>query len=438
MKKMNRLWSPQSRPDAVRKRGLVLALTGAVLLAGLSACNADKEKEPATLVTVQAEKPERGPITEHIVADAVLSPLAQAAIVPKITAPVARFYVQRGAHVHVGELLAALDNRDLTAAAMDSKGQYEAAQAAYDTQTKAQVPEDYEKAKLDVAQAQAEVHLDQTIVDARQKLLAQGAISGRDVDTAQATLVQAKAAYDVAENHLQAMERVSREAALQQAQGDLASAKGKYLGAEAQVSYSEIRSPIAGVVTDRPFFAGETPAPGSPLLTVMDVSALVAKVHLAQAIAQKLHLGDTGQVLIPGVEDPVPAKVSLISPALDPGSTTVEVWLRIDNRSGKYKAGTPVHVSMDGASVASAWKVPLSAVLTAEDGGKSVMVVGSDGTAHRKAVTLGIADGEDVQITNGISGSDTVITGGSYGLDEGTKVKVGPAEDDSGATGDSN
>jgi RND family efflux transporter MFP subunit len=149
-------------------------------------------------------------------------------------------------------------------------------------------------------------------------------------------------------------------------------------------------------------------------------------------------LGDTGQVLIAGVEDPVPAKVSLISPALDLGSSTVEVWLRIDNRSGKYKAGTPVHVSINGASVASAWKVPLSAVLTAEDGGKSVMVVGGDGTAHRKAVTLGIADGKDVQITSGISGSDTVITGGAYGLDEGTKVKVGPAEDDSGATGDSN
>ena len=43
-----------------------------------------------------------------------------------------------------------------------------------------------------------------------------------------------------------------------------------------------------------------------------------------------------------------PAKVSLISPALDPGSTTVEVWLKIDNKAGALKVGTPVKVSITG------------------------------------------------------------------------------------------
>ena len=69
-------------------------------------------------------------------------------------------------------------------------------------------------------------------------------------------------------------------------------------------------------------------------------------------------------------------------------------------------------------------------MLTAQDGSKSVMLVGSDGTAHHKPVTLGISDGDDVQVTGGLSASDMVITGGAYGLDEGTKVKVGPAEAD--------
>ena len=58
------------------------------------------------------------------------------------------------------------------------------------------------------------------------------------------------------------------------------------------------------------------------------------------------------------------------------------------------------------------------------------MVVGTDGTAHKKPVELGIQDGDDVQITKGLTTSDMVITSGSYGLDEGAKVKVGPADDD--------
>jgi HlyD family secretion protein len=398
----------------------------------LSVCGCKKTGDTveATEVRVQVEKPEQGDISEHIMADATLSPLAQAAISPKITAPVRRFYVQRGSHVKSGQLLATLENSDLTAAALDNKGSYAAAQAAFNTQTQAQVPEDYQKAELDVAQTKATLDLNQSIANSRQQLFAQGAIPGRDLDTATAGLVQAKAAYDMAAKHLQSLKTVSREAALEQAEGQLTSAKGKYLGAEAQVSYSEIRSPIDGIVTDRTLFAGETAAAGSSLITVMDTSALLAKVHLSQIVAQRLKIGDDATVTVPGVAEPIPAKVSLISPALDPGSTTVEVWLRIDNRKGTLKAGTSTRASIIGRTVPAAIKIPLSAVLTAEDGTKSVMVTGPDGAAHRKIVQLGIQDGEDVQVISGVGMNDSIITEGAYGLDEGTKVKIGPTQEE--------
>ena len=406
-------------------------LLGAVVLplALLPGCK--KAAVPETQVTVQAEHPEQGPIAEHITADAVLAPLAQAAIEPKVSAPVRKFYVQRGSRVKAGELLATLENNDLAAAAMDNKGSYLAAQAAYETATKAQVPEDTLKAESDVAKAKANLDLNLSIVNSRKQLFAEGAIPGRDLDTASAALVQAQAAYDAAAKHLESVRNVSREAALKSAQGQLTSAEGKYNGAEAAVNYSEIRSPIDGVVTDRPLFAGETAAAGAPLITVMETSALLAKTHIAQSLAQQMKVGDDAQVRVPGVADPVGAKVSLISPALDPGSTTVEVWLKIENKAGKLKVGTPVKADITGRSVEKAWKVPAAAILTALDGSKSVMVVGDDGAAHRKPVTLGIADSEDVQVTGGLAATDMVITGGAYGLDDGTKVKVGPAADDS-------
>jgi multidrug efflux pump subunit AcrA (membrane-fusion protein) len=403
-----------------------MALVCALLLQG---CSKTKEADTSPVVTVQAERPEIGTISEHIMADAVLSPVAEAAISPKITSPIRAFYVQRGSNVKAGQLLAVLENRDLSAQALDNKGQYTAAQALFEMQTKAQVPEEYRKAELDVAQSKAQLDLQKQIVEARKKLFAEGAIPGRDYDTAAAALVQAQAAYDVARNHMNALKDVSEAATIQQAQGQLSSAKGKYLAAEAQVSYSEVRSPIAGVVTDRPLFPGETANSGSTLITVMDTSSLYAKVHLAQTVAQQLKVGDAASVVIPGKDEPVPAKVDLISPALDPGSTTVEVWLRVENHHGEYKAGTPVRTSITGKTVADAIKVPLSAVLTATDGSKSVMVIGPDGIAHKQAVQLGINEGAEVQVTQGLTGSETVITSGAYGLDDGTKVKVATAGD---------
>ena len=431
MIKMRTYMHSQSRWSWPRTRltaSWLLACGATVPMLAFSGCK--QAPAPETVVSVQAGHPEQGPITEHIEADAVLSPIAQAAIEPKISAPVRKFYVQRGSKVHAGELLVVLENKDLTATALDNKGSYEAAQAAYATATKAQVPEATQQAELAVTQAKANLGLNRDIVESRTKLFAEGAIPGRDLDTAKAALVQAQSAYDTAEKRLQAERSVSRVAALKAAQGQLTSAQGKYEAAQAQVAFSEIRSPIDGVVTERPLFAGETATAGMPLLTVMDTATLLAKAHIAQSQAQQMKVGNAAQVIVPGMEKPVAAKVSLISPALDPGSTTVEVWIEIDNRAGKLKVGTPVKVSVTGRTVARAWKAPASAILTAQDGSTSVMVVGSDGAAHRKAVTVGIVDGKEVQVTSGLAPTDLVITGGAYALDEGTKVKVGPAADD--------
>jgi HlyD family secretion protein len=407
---------------------VALLLSASIPLAGCKA----KEEVPATEVTVEAVDVAKQPLTEEITSDAVLAPLAQAAITPKITAPVHKFYVQRGAKVKAGELLAVLENRDLTATELDNKGAYEQAQAAYTTATKASVPEDYQKAEQDVAQSKANLDLQQSIYNARKSLFAEGAIPGRDLDTAAAALVQAQGAYDIASQHLAGQKAVTREAAIESAKGQLLSAEGKYQGAQAGVSYSEIRSPIDGVVTDRPLFAGEIAASGQPLITVMDVSSLLAKTHVSQALAQRMHVGNEAEVSAPGVEEPAKGKVTLISPALDPGSTTVEVWVKVPNRDGVLKAGTPVRVTIALKTIEDALVVPTAAIVTDTAGKKQVMVIGADSTAHHRAVELGISQDDKTQITKGLQAGEKVVSSGAYAMDDGTKVKIGAPDEKEG------
>ena len=413
----------ERRPARAAVKGPVsflIVLAMATLAAGCS-----KEKEaPAATVSVEAATAHIAPITEHVVADAVLSPVDQSAISPKITAPVKKFYVQRGSKVKAGQLLATLENRDLRAAVTDNRGAYDAADAGYQTAVKAQVPEDYQKAQTDFDQAKANLELNQSIVASRQKLFDQGAISGRELDTSKAALVQAQAAYDVAAKHLASMQQVSRAAAIRSARGQLESAQGKYQGAAAQLGYSEIRSPISGVVTERPLYAGETAASGTPLITVMDTSALIAKLHLSQPQTEVLQKGDAASVQVPGLPDPVSGKITLVSPALDPGSTTVEVWVRLENPKGRLRPGTAVHVTLDGRKVPNALIVPSDAIVQASSGKSTVMVAGSDGVAHQTAVTTGIVSGPDTQILSGLSAGQQVVTTGVAGLDDGTHVKV--------------
>ena len=252
---------------------------------------------------------------------------------------------------------------------------------------------------------------------------------GRDLDTARVNLVQAQGQFNEASKHLESAKAVTREQALKNAEGQLKSAQGKLRQAQASVSYTEIRSPIDGVVTERPYFAGEIAQAGTPLITVMDTSSLMAKAHFPQEEAQQLKIGADAEVTISGMEKPVSGKVTLVSPALDTGSTTVEVWVKVPNKDGVLKPGTAARVAIAAETVKSAIVVPQTALLKDESGKTSVMVV-DRGAAKKREVSVGISDGENVQIVSGVKAGEQVITVGAYGLDDGTKVKIGAAEDE--------
>ena len=127
-----------------------------------------------------------------------------------------------------------------------TKAHIEQAEAAYSTSIGATLPEENAKAELDVQTAQQELDAQQKLYDSRQDLFKQGALPRKDLDAAAVSLAQAKSAYNIAKKHLDGLNAVGKQGAIKTANGQLTSAKGKLLNSEAQLSYSEVRSPIAG------------------------------------------------------------------------------------------------------------------------------------------------------------------------------------------------
>jgi HlyD family secretion protein len=398
----------------------VAAATGLLISA---ACSADKgAKEPT--VSVQVAPVEKTTIQRAIKTEAILFPRQQAAIVSKISAPVRKFLVKRGSPVHRGELLAILENRDLTAAAQENKGTFDQAQAAYQTTTASSLPEEMQKAEAEAQQSKQALDAQEKVYQSRQQLYEQGAMPRKELDLSGVEIIQVRNQYSIAKKHLDTLVAIGKQQQLKAAAGQLESAKGKYLGAQAQLSYSEIRSPIDGVVTDRPLYPGEMAAAGAAVLTVMDISAVIAKAHIPQADAALLNVGDKGTMTVLGLEEPVEGTVTVVSPALDPNSTTVEVWLEAKNPKQQLKPGTSVQLSLTARTVKDALVVPAAAVISAADGSSAVMVAGSDGRAHQKTVKLGIRQDDDVQILEGVTAGDKVVATGAYGLPDNTKIKV--------------
>jgi RND family efflux transporter MFP subunit len=405
----------------------VAGLAAAAVLLMNVGCSSDKGDQEPT-VSVQVATVEKTTIQRTIGAQAILFPRQQAAIVPKISAPVKKFLVKRGSPVREGQLLAVLENRDLSAAAQENKGSYEQAQASYETTTAAGLPEEIRKAEADAQQAQQALDAQEKVFESRQLLFQQGALPRKELDQSRVDVTQARNLAVITKKHLDALMAIGKQQELKSAQGQLLSAEGKYRGAEAQLSYSEIRSPMGGVITDRPLYPGEMAAAGTPLLTVMDISSVIAKAHIPQNDAAALKVGDRGTVTVPGIEEPIEGKITVVSPALDPNSTTVEVWLEAKNPKHALKPGTSVQLSVTAQTVKDAMVVPANAVITTPDGNPAVMLAGSDGRAHQKAVKLGIRNGDDVQILEGLTPSDKVVAVGAYGLPDKTKIKIEAAE----------
>ena len=407
------------------------AVVGIVVLSG---CSRPDVRDVDAAAPVQVAPAAVGSIERVVTAEGLLYPIHQSGITPKISAPVREFLVNRGDHVRAGQVVAVLENRDLSAAVGEAKSMYEQAQTSYQNVTAGSLPMDINKAQSDVAAAKEALNAAKKVYESRLDLYKQGALARRLVDEANVAYAQAQSQYAQATKQLQTLMSVGRKAQTQSAQDQLDAAKARYEAAEAQLSYSEIRSPVSGLVADRPLYPGEMASSGSPLMTVMDLSSVIAKVNVAQRDAALLRLGM--KAVIRTAEGQTEAKVTVISPAVNANSTTVEVWAEGPNPGEKLKPGGAARVEIYAGTVKDALLVPATALLATHEGDMSVMVAGEDNAAHERKVEVGIRNEEQAQILSGLKAGEKVIVAGGIGLDDGAKIRIGVAETaDGGAEG---
>jgi len=406
----------------MRTKWTAAAVTGVMIV--LVGCSKEQEKEAEPVVPVRVAEARRESIERVLTAQGTLRALDQSAIVPKISAPVRTFHVNRGDHVRKGQLLAVLENLDLSAAVTDAKGAYDQAAASYHNVTAATLPDEVVKAQADVQASKQALEAARKLLESRQQLLREGALARRQVDEAAVAFAQARSQYETADKHLQSFETVGRHEEAKSAAGQLESAKGKYEGAQAQLSYSEIHSPISGVIADRPLFPGEMASAGTPLLTVMDISSVIARVNIPDAEAAHVKVGQAATVTANDSSVETNGTVTVVSPAFDPQSTTVEIWVQAKNPGERLRPGQTVHVAIDTGRIPDAVVIPSEALFPGQAGGATVLVIGPDSVAHEHAVRTGAQGAGKVQVVSGVAPGERVVIAGGMGLRDGTKVRV--------------
>ncbi|HWS25368.1 MAG TPA: efflux RND transporter periplasmic adaptor subunit [Xanthomonadales bacterium] len=204
---------------------------------------------------------------------------------------------------------------------------------------------------------------------------------------------------------------------------DLDTQRASYDIAKLELSYTEIRAPIGGVVSKRNVKVGNLIQLNQPLFKIDDFDPLEAMINVPEREMRLIKADQPVQMLVDALPDSVFAgSVARVSPVVDAATGTFRVVAQFKDDSGKLRSGMFGRVRIVYDQRADALVVPRAA-LVGDIKDAAVFVV-ADEIAKRRKVTLGYADGGQVEIVDGLAEGEQVVTLGQAALRDGAKVQV--------------
>jgi membrane fusion protein (multidrug efflux system) len=193
--------------------------------------------------------------------------------------------------------------------------------------------------------------------------------------------------------------------------------------AEWRLSRTTIAAPFRGRVTERMVEPGQHVRPGDQLFTVADFDPLVARIYLPERDVLELEVGRQVQITL-GADDAYDFSGSIrqISPVVDVATGTVKVTVEADEPPAQVRPGAFVTVSIVREHRSGTLLLPRESVIR-ELASAHVFVAEGD-VAAKRAVDLGLEEGDRVEVVSGIEPGDQVVVAGQGGLKPGTKLKI--------------
>lgn len=198
--------------------------------------------------------------------------------------------------------------------------------------------------------------------------------------------------------------------------------------AKLELSYTRVQSPIEGRVVRRSVDLGANVTPGTPLFEVMDVTPLLARVHIPAKRMGFVAVGQAMEMRLDSSDEILHGTVNLVSPIVDPATGTVKVTAEVHRYPTGTRAGDFAEVRIVTARRERATLVPSRAVF--EEQGDDILFVVEEGKAVRRVVETGFVDGDFTEVLDGVAEGELVVVKGQRQLRDGAGVKVleGPPE----------
>ena len=354
-------------------------------------------------------KVEKGDLAKSVVATGKVTPITKVEVKSKASGIVKNLAVDYGDHVKKGQLLAQLDKIEIEAQVAQSKAALEAAEANL---TSSQA--DYERAKVDAEGP--DVPPLKRAYDRAIGMAKDGVVSQSSLDDAEKNYTMAVNKQNVAKAQVTVL-----KAKIAQSQAVVAEDQANLKQLDEQLSYTDIVSPIDGIVLSRDVEMGDAVSSilvlGSSATLVMtlgDTSEVYVKGKVDESDIGKVYLGQKARIKVESFKDKTfDGKVTKISPmgVEKDNVTTFEVRVSIQNPGGELKAEMTANAEIILEEHKNVLQIPEGAIIYDKDKKASVEIPdpkGKDGK-DKVAVNIGISNGAKTEVLSGLKEGDQVV-----------------------------
>jgi HlyD family secretion protein len=416
-----------TRRDIRLLSAFTLTVLAACVLAGCQRTGSEEEqdtlpKEAVPVRAVQAALRTLRPSVD-LVGTLVALPECTSVVSPQVGGWIKNVAVVEGATVRAGDELVVLDTRLAEVELARAKAAVAEKEATLARLKRGYLPQEIEMARDEVGKAKESVESLRAEVAALQPLRQRKEISELQYQKVESSLRAAEAGYAGAQAKLRLLEAGTPPEEIAQAEAGLGVAQADLDAAQLNLRLCTITSPIAGTVTQLTARQGVFVERSTPLLTVVDPARLFMQVRIPSVDMAKVRAGARVDVRVTSHPGQVfPGAVARISGQADPATGDVDAFVAIPNAEGLLRPGLACRGRLWLPAIAGVLAVPVAAV--ADHAGTPVVTVVRDGKAHEVEVGLATRTQDYVQVVQGLSPGDWVITEGGYGLPENCPVRI--------------
>ncbi len=392
-----------------RRKRIIYIVVGVVLLltvvGGLIAATSSNTKiDPSKLAKV-----EKGDLAKSVVATGKVEPITKVEVKSKASGIVKKLLVDAGDRVKKGQLLAQLDKEEISAQVAQSQAGLQAAEASLKS-----AEADFERAKVDAEGP--DVPILKRAYERATGMAKDGVVSTSALEDAQKNYEMALNKQNGAKAQVTVLKAKIAQAAAQVAQD-----KANLEQLEEQLSYTDIISPIDGVVLSRNVEMGDAVSSilvlGSSATLVMtlgDTSEVYVKGKVDESDIGKVYLGQPARIKVESFKDKTfSGKVTKISPmgVEKDNVTTFEVRVSINNPGGELKAEMTANAEIILEEHKNVLQIPEGSIVYDNQKKASVEVPDPKGKEGKRkvAVNIGISNGAKTELLSGLKEGDQVV-----------------------------